>query len=134
LKRLKTDYIDVYHMHGFDALTPPEETFATLDEAVRQGKLRYIAASNFSGWYLQMSLAVSAEYGWARYVGHQVYYSLVGRDYEWALMPQALSEGIGALVWSAWLGPPHREDSPRPACAGREPPPQDSRTRAPGAG
>jgi aryl-alcohol dehydrogenase-like predicted oxidoreductase len=100
LKRLKTDYIDVYHMHGFDALTPPEETLSTLDEAVRQGKIRYIAASNFSGWHLQKSLAVSARYGWARYVGHKVYYSLVGRDYEWELMPQALAEGIGALVWS----------------------------------
>jgi aryl-alcohol dehydrogenase-like predicted oxidoreductase len=100
LKRLKTDYIDVYHMHGFDALTPAEETLATLDEAVRQGKLRYLAASNFSGWHLQKSLAVSARYGWARYVGHQVYYSLVGRDYEWELMPQALAEGVGALVWS----------------------------------
>jgi len=100
LKRLKTDYIDVYHMHGFDALTPPEETLSTLDEAVRQGKLRYIAASNFSGWHLQKSLAVSARYGWSRYVGHQVYYSLVGRDYEWELMPQAQSEGVGALVWS----------------------------------
>ena len=100
LKRLKTDYIDVYHMHGFDAMTPPEETLSTLDEAVRQGKLRYLAASNFSGWHLQKSLAVSAQYGWARYVGHQVYYSLVGRDYEWELMPQSLSEGIGALIWS----------------------------------
>ena len=100
LKRLKTDYIDVYHMHGFDALTPLEETLSTLDEAVRQGKLRYIAASNFSGWHLQKSLGISEQYGWPRYVGHQVYYSLVGRDYEWELMPQALSEGIGALVWS----------------------------------
>ena len=100
LKRLKTDYIDVYHMHGFDALTPQEETLFTLDEAVRQGKLRYIAASNFSGWHLQKSLAISARYGWTRYVGHQVYYSLVGRDYEWELMPQALAEGVGALVWS----------------------------------
>ena len=100
LKRLKTDYIDVYHMHGFDALTPIEETLATLDNAVRTGKIRYLAASNFSGWHLQKSLALSAQYGWARYVGHQVYYSLVGRDYEWELMPQALSEGIGALVWS----------------------------------
>ena len=100
LKRLKTDYIDVYHMHGFDALTPAEETLSTLDQAVRQGKVRYIAASNFSGWHLQKSLGVSAEYGWAKYVAHQVYYSLVGRDYEWELMPQALSEGIGALVWS----------------------------------
>lgn len=100
LKRLKTDYIDVYHMHGFDALTPIEETLATLDNAVRQGKLRYLAASNFSGWHLQKSLAISSQYGWSRYIGHQVYYSLVGRDYEWELMPQALSEGIGALVWS----------------------------------
>jgi aryl-alcohol dehydrogenase-like predicted oxidoreductase len=100
LKRLKTDYIDVYHMHGFDALTPLEETLSTLDEAVRQGKLRYIAASNFSGWHLQKSFAISAQYGWTRYVGHQVYYSLVGRDYEWELMPQALAEGVGALVWS----------------------------------
>ena len=100
LKRLKTDYIDVYHMHGFDALTPIDETLSTLDNAVRQGKLRYIAASNFSGWHIQKSLGISERYGWARYVGHQVYYSLVGRDYEWELMPQALSEGIGALVWS----------------------------------
>jgi aryl-alcohol dehydrogenase-like predicted oxidoreductase len=67
---------------------------------VRQGKLRYIAASNFSGWHLQKSLGVSDRYEWARYAGHQVYYSLVGRDYEWELMPQALAEGVGALVWS----------------------------------
>jgi aryl-alcohol dehydrogenase-like predicted oxidoreductase len=100
LKRLGTDYIDVYHMHGFDALTPVEETLNTLDQAMREGKLRYIAASNFSGWHLQKSLGVSERYGWARYVAHQVYYSLVGRDYEWELMPQAMSEGIGALVWS----------------------------------
>jgi aryl-alcohol dehydrogenase-like predicted oxidoreductase len=100
LKRLKTDYIDLYHMHGFDALTPVEETLSTLDNAVRQGKLRYIAASNFSGWHLQKSLEVSGHHGWTRYAGHQVYYSLLGRDYEWELMPQALAEGIGALVWS----------------------------------
>src|SRR6266576_1845398 len=100
LKRLKTDYIDVYHMHGFDALSPIEETLSTLDGAVRQGKLRYIAASNFSGWHLQKSLGISERYGWTRSVGHQVYYSLVGRDYEWELMPQAQSEGVGALVWS----------------------------------
>jgi aryl-alcohol dehydrogenase-like predicted oxidoreductase len=100
LKRLGTDYIDVYHMHGFDALTPVEETLSTLDSAVRQGKLRYIAASNFSGWHLQKSVDISDRYGWPRYAAHQVYYSLVGRDYEWELMPQAQSEGIGALVWS----------------------------------
>jgi aryl-alcohol dehydrogenase-like predicted oxidoreductase len=100
LRRLKTDYIDVYHMHGFDALTPIEETLSTLDTAVRQGKVRYLAASNFSGWHLQKSLDISGHYGWARYVAHQVYYSLVGRDYEWELMPQAVTEDIGALVWS----------------------------------
>jgi aryl-alcohol dehydrogenase-like predicted oxidoreductase len=100
LKRLQTDYIDVYHMHGFDALTPIDETLSTLDKAVREGKLRYIAASNFSGWHMQKSLDLSDRYGWTRYVGHQVYYSLVGRDYEWELMPQGLAEGVGALVWS----------------------------------
>jgi len=100
LKRLKTDYIDVYHMHGFDALTPMEETLNTLDQFVREGKVRYIAASNFSGWHMQKSLGISEQYGWARYVAHQVYYSLVGRDYEWELMPQAYAEGLGALVWS----------------------------------
>ncbi|MFZ0479935.1 MAG: aldo/keto reductase [Terriglobales bacterium] len=100
LKRLQTDYIDVYHMHAFDALTPIEETLNTLDGFVRAGKVRYIAASNFSGWHLQKSLDTSEKYGWSRYVAHQVYYSLVGRDYEWELMPQAYSEGIGALIWS----------------------------------
>jgi len=100
LKRLKTDYIDVYHMHGFDALTPIEETLGTLDQFVRDGKVRYIAASNFSGWHLQKSLGISERYGWSRYVAHQVYYSLVGREYEWELMPQAYAEGLGALVWS----------------------------------
>lgn len=100
LKRLETDYIDVYHMHAFDALTPADEVLSTLDNTIRQGKIRYIAASNFSGWHLQKSLNVSDRYGWSRYVAHQVYYSLVGRDYEWELMPLGLAEGVGALVWS----------------------------------
>jgi aryl-alcohol dehydrogenase-like predicted oxidoreductase len=100
LKRLSTEYIDVYHMHAFDALTPIEETLNTLDNFVREGKVRYIAASNFSGWHMQKSLDLSAKYGWAPYVAHQVYYSLVGRDYEWELMPQAYAEGLGALIWS----------------------------------
>jgi aryl-alcohol dehydrogenase-like predicted oxidoreductase len=100
LKRLGTDYIDVYHMHGFDAVTPVEETLETLDLLVKQGKVRYIAASNFSGWHLMKSLAVSDRNHWQRYVGHQVYYSLVGRDYEWELMPLALDQKVGALVWS----------------------------------
>jgi aryl-alcohol dehydrogenase-like predicted oxidoreductase len=100
LKRLGTDYVDVYHLHAFDATTPVEETLNTLDKFVREGKVRYIACSNFSGWHLMKSLSVSERYGWARYVGHQVYYSLVGRDYEWELMPLALDQGVGALVWS----------------------------------
>lgn len=100
LKRLGTDYVDVYHMHAFDATTPVEETLDTLNEFVRSGKVRYIACSNFSGWHLMKSLSVSERYGWSKYVGHQVYYSLVGRDYEWELMPLAVDQGVGALVWS----------------------------------
>ena len=100
LKRLGTDYVDVYHMHAFDATTPVEETLNTLDKFVREGKVRYIACSNFSGWHLMKSLSVSERYGWASYVGHQVYYSLIGRDYEWELMPLAVDQGVGALVWS----------------------------------
>jgi len=100
LKRLGTDHIDIYHMHGFDALTPVDETLDTLNTLVHSGKVRYIACSNFSGWHLMQSLAVSERYGWARYIAHQVYYSLVGREYEWELMPLGLEHGVGALVWS----------------------------------
>src|SRR3979411_2593010 len=100
LKRLGTDYIDIYHLHGFDATSPVEETLRALDDLVREGKIRYIACSNFSGWHLMKSLSVSERYGWSRYVGNQAYYSLVGRDYEWELMPLALDQGIGAVVWS----------------------------------
>jgi aryl-alcohol dehydrogenase-like predicted oxidoreductase len=100
LRRLGTDYIDIYHLHGFDALTPIEEVLSTLNNLVTAGKVRYIACSNFSGWHLMKSLDVADKYGWARYVGHQVYYSLIGREYEWELMPLALDQGVGALVWS----------------------------------
>jgi aryl-alcohol dehydrogenase-like predicted oxidoreductase len=100
LERLGTDYIDLYQIHGFDAGTPVEETLSTLDDLVRAGKIRYIGCSNFSGWHLMKSLAVSDRHGWARYVAHQAYYSLVGRDYEWELMPLALDQGVGAVVWS----------------------------------
>ena len=100
LRRLGTDYIDIYHMHGFDGLTPVEETLEALDTLVRSGKVRYIACSNFSGWHLMKSLATSERYGWARYVAHQVYYSLIGREYEWELMPLGIEEKVGALVWS----------------------------------
>ncbi|HVN93874.1 MAG TPA: aldo/keto reductase [Terracidiphilus sp.] len=100
LRRLGTDYIDIYHLHCFDALTPFEETQEALNKFVREGKVRYIACSNFSGWHLMKSLAVADKYGWTRFVAHQVYYSLVGREYEWELMPLALAEKVGALVWS----------------------------------
>jgi len=100
LKRLGTDYIDLYQMHGFDAGTPVEETLSALDDLVRAGKIRYIGCSNFSGWHLMKSLGVSDRHGWARYVAHQAYYSLVGRSYEWELMPLALDQGVGAVVWS----------------------------------
>ena len=100
LRRLGTDYIDLYQLHGFDAQTPVEEVLHTLDGLVRAGKIRYIGCSNFSGWHLMKSLAVSERYGLARYVAHQAYYSLVGRDYEWELMPLALDQGVSAVVWS----------------------------------
>jgi aryl-alcohol dehydrogenase-like predicted oxidoreductase len=100
LKRLGTDHIDIYHMHGFDAVTPIEEVLYTLDTLVRSGKVRYIACSNFSGWHLMKSLSTSEKNGWAKYVAHQVYYSLVGRDYEHELMPLGLDQKVGAVVWS----------------------------------
>jgi aryl-alcohol dehydrogenase-like predicted oxidoreductase len=100
LRRMGTDYVDIYHMHGFDATTPVEETLYTLDSFVRAGKVRYIACSNFSGWHLMKSLAASDRYGWTRYAGHQVYYSLLGREYEWELMPLGLDQKVGALIWS----------------------------------
>jgi aryl-alcohol dehydrogenase-like predicted oxidoreductase len=100
LRRLGTDYVDIYHLHGFDALTPVEEVQDTLNKFVREGKVRYIAASNFSGWHLMKSLAVAERYGWTRFVAHQVYYSLIGREYEWELMPLGLDQKVGALVWS----------------------------------
>jgi len=100
LRRLGTDYIDLLQLHAFDAGTPVEEVLATLDALVRAGKVRYVGVSNFAGWQLMKSLAVAERHGWPRYVAHQVYYSLVGRDYEWDLMPLAQDQGVGALVWS----------------------------------
>lgn len=118
LKRLNTDYVDIYTMHGFDAKTPVEETLSTLDNLVQSGKVRYIVCSNFSGWHLMKSLSVSDRYGWSRYVGHQAYYSLVGREYEWELMPLALDQKVGTLVWSPLAGGrlsgKFRRDNPNP--------------------
>ena len=118
LRRLGTDYIDIYQMHGFDAATPVEETLRALDDLITAGKIRYIGCSNFSGWHLMKSLAVSERYGLGRYVAHQAHYSLVGRQYEWELMPLAIDQGVGAIVWSplGWgrLTGKIRRGQPRP--------------------
>jgi len=100
LKRLGTDHIDLFQLHGFDAKTPMEEVMGTLDDLVTAGKIRYTGCSNFSGWHLMKSLAVSEKYGLTRHVAHQAYYSLVGREYEWELMPLGLDQGVSAVVWS----------------------------------
>jgi aryl-alcohol dehydrogenase-like predicted oxidoreductase len=100
LRRLGTDYVDVYYLHGFDAKTPQDETLSTLDEFVRSGKVRYIGASNFSGWHLMKSLSVSERYGWTRHVAHQAHYSLAAREFEWELMPLGIDQGVGTVVWS----------------------------------
>ena len=100
LKRLGTDHIDLFQLHGFDALTPQEEVLRTLDDLIRAGKIRYTGGSNFSGWHMMKALATSDRLGINRHVAHQAYYSLLGRDYEWELMPLALDQGVGAVVWS----------------------------------
>ena len=118
LKRLGTDHIDIYHMHGFDANTPVEETLKTLDNLVQSGKVRYIACSNFSGWHLMKSLSISERYGWSKYIGHQAYYSLLDREFEWELMPLAVNQNIGTIVWSPLsagrLTGKYRKDQPLP--------------------
>ena len=100
LKRLGTDYIDIFQLHGFDAMTPVDEVLLTLDHLVRAGKIRYIGVSNFSGWHIMKSLACAERHGYPRYVANQTYYSLIGREYEHELMPLGLDQGLGAIVWS----------------------------------
>jgi aryl-alcohol dehydrogenase-like predicted oxidoreductase len=99
LRRLQTDYIDIYTIHGFDARTSVEETLRALETLVQGGKVRYSACSNFSGWHLMKSLAVADRYGWTRYMAHQAHYSLLRREYEWELMPLALDQRVSTLVW-----------------------------------
>ncbi len=100
LRRLGTDHIDLYFMHGYDALTPPEESLRALADLITAGKVRYSGCSNVSGWHVMKALATSERYGLARYASYQGYYSLIGRDYEWELMPLALDQGLGTMVWS----------------------------------
>lgn len=119
LQRLQTDHIDVYHMHGFDGVTPVEETLNALNNLVQSGKVRYIACSNFSGWHLMKSLSVSERAGWAKYIGHQAYYSLLDREFEWELMPLGLDQQVGTIVWSPLasgrLSGKYRRNEPLPA-------------------
>ena len=118
LRRLNIDHIDLYQLHAFDALTPLEESLGALDELIRSGKIRYIGCSNFSGWHLMKSLSVSEQRGFARFVAHQAYYSLIGRDYEWELMPLALDQNVAGFIWSplGWgrLTGKIRRGAPRP--------------------
>ncbi|PAW94971.1 aldo/keto reductase [Mucilaginibacter sp. MD40] len=118
LRRLKTDYIDIFHLHGFDANTPVEETLRTLDDLITAGKIRYIACSNFSGWHLMKSLSASERYGWAKYVAHQAYYSLLDREFEWELMPLGIDQKVSTIVWSplasGQLGGKYRRGQPIP--------------------
>jgi aryl-alcohol dehydrogenase-like predicted oxidoreductase len=104
LRRLGTDYIDLYQLHGWDGSTPLEETLAALDDLVRSGKVRYIGASNFSGWHLMKALWASDKNGFERFASQQIYYSLQSRDAENELVPIALDQGVGILVWSPLAG------------------------------
>jgi aryl-alcohol dehydrogenase-like predicted oxidoreductase len=118
LKRLGIDHIDIYHMHGFDANTPIDETLSALNNLVESGKVRYIACSNFSGWHLMKALSISERYGWSKYVANQAYYSLINRDFEWELMPLGIDQHVGTIVWSplaaGLLSGKYRRNQPRP--------------------
>ncbi|KTW13785.1 aldo/keto reductase [Sphingomonas sanguinis] len=100
LRRLGTDRIDLLQLHAFDAATPTEEIMGTLDRLIADGKVRYTGVSNYPGWQIMKAQSLADRHGWPRLVAHQVYYSLIGRAYEWDLMPLAADQGVGALVWS----------------------------------
>ncbi|QES90239.1 aldo/keto reductase [Rhizosphaericola mali] len=118
LKRLGTDYVDVYYLHGFDGTTRVEETLRTLDDIVTSGKVRYIGCSNFSGWHLMKSLGISEKYGWSKYAAHQVHYSLLSRELEWELMPVGEDQKVGSVIWSPLsagrLGGKYTRENPKP--------------------
>ncbi len=123
LRRLGTDYIDLYQVHGWDHLTPIEETLRALDDLVRQGKVRYIGCSNWSARHLMKALCLSRANGWAEFVSLQAYYSLVGRDLEHELLPLCREEGVGVLPWSplsgGFLSGKYRREDPLPEGARR---------------
>lgn len=123
LKRLGTDYIDLYQVHGWDPLTPIEETLLALNDLVQQGKVRYLGCSNWSARHLMKAICLSRANGWAEFVSLQAYYSLVGRDLEHELLPLCQEEGLGVLPWSplsgGFLSGKYRRETPSPEGARR---------------
>lgn len=119
LKRLNTDYIDLYHLHNFDSFTPLEESLQTLDQLIKDGKVRYIACSNFSGWHLMKALAISDQKNYQRFIAHQSYYSLLARELENELIPLGLDQGVSAIIWSplafGLLSGKYNRKAPKPA-------------------
>ena len=126
LKRLGTDYIDLYQVHSFDPRTPLEETLRTLDDLVREGKVRYVGASNFAGWQLMKALAISDTQHLERFITLQAFYSLIARDLENELVPLSLDQHLGILPWSplggGFLTGKYRRGKPRPEGARRSNP------------
>lgn len=126
LRRLGTDYIDLYQVHSFDHETPLEETLRALDDLVRQGKVRYLGCSNFTGWQLMKALAISDKLGLERFATLQAYYSLVARELELELVPLCLDQGLGILPWSplagGFLTGKYRRGQARPEAARRSTP------------
>ena len=104
LQRLRTDYVDIYHVHEWDGQTPLEETLEALDTLVRTGKVRYLGVSNYGGWQLMKALAVSDAHDYQRFVSNQIYYSLESRDSEYDLIPASIDQGLGVMVWSPLAG------------------------------
>jgi aryl-alcohol dehydrogenase-like predicted oxidoreductase len=104
LRRLKTDYIDLYQVHEWDGQTPLEETLRALDDLVRSGKVRYVGCSNYAAWHLMKALGISERRGWERFASQQIYYSLQNRDAESELVPVSIDQGLGILVWSPLAG------------------------------
>jgi aryl-alcohol dehydrogenase-like predicted oxidoreductase len=104
LRRLQTDWIDLYQVHEWDGVTPLEETLSALDALVRAGKVRYVGCSNYAGWQLSKALGVSAARGFERFVSNQIYYSLQAREAEYEIVPACVDQGVGVLVWSPLAG------------------------------
>lgn len=127
LRRLGTDYIDLYQIHQWDPATPLEETLRTLDDLVRWGKVRYIGCSNFAAWQIVKALAISDRHGWARFISNQPEYSPARRDIEREILPMGLSEGVGQIVYWALAGGLFTGKYRR----GEDPPPGSRATRSP---